>query len=119
VENTIEEINILVKEKKNTVKRLNLRLIEIEEDSQLKSPENIFNKVIQENLNNLKKRERAIEVQEADRKQNKFDQKKISSLDIIIKTLNYTERRKNFKSQLTHKGIPVRISPGFLSETIL
>ena len=38
------------------MKRLNLRIIEIEgEDSQLKGPEKIFNKIIQKNFPNLKK----------------------------------------------------------------
>ena len=39
----------------DTLRRPNLRIIEIEEDSQLKGPENIFNKIIEENFPNLKK----------------------------------------------------------------
>jgi hypothetical protein len=48
------------------MKRPNLRIIRIEknEDSHLKEPENVFNKIIEENLPNLKK-EMAIKVQEA------------------------------------------------------
>jgi hypothetical protein len=48
------------------MKRQNLRIIGIEEnkDSQLKGPENVFNKIIEENFSNLKK-EIAIKVQEA------------------------------------------------------
>jgi hypothetical protein len=70
-----EEINILIKEnaksKKfmteiiqeiwNTMKRSNLRIIGIEE-SQIKGPEKIFNRIIEENLPNLK-REMPIKVQ--------------------------------------------------------
>jgi hypothetical protein len=39
------------------MKRPNLRIIGIEEseDSQLKGPENVFNKIIEENLPNLKR----------------------------------------------------------------
>jgi hypothetical protein len=39
------------------MKRPNLRINEIEknEDSQLKGPENVFNKIIEENVSNLKK----------------------------------------------------------------
>ena len=38
------------------MKRLNLRMIEIEEEfQQLKGTENIFNKIIEENFPNLKK----------------------------------------------------------------
>ena len=48
------------------MKRPNLKIIGIEEgeESQLKGPENIFNKIIEENFPNLKK-EMAINVQEA------------------------------------------------------
>ena len=48
------------------MKRPNLRIIRIEEDedSQLKGPENVFNKIIEENFPNLKK-EMDIKVQEA------------------------------------------------------
>ena len=47
------------------MKRPNLRIIGIEEnkDSQLKGPENIFNKIIEENFPNLKE-EMVINVQE-------------------------------------------------------
>ena len=47
------------------MKRPKLRIIELEnKDSQLKGPEKVFNKVIEENFPNLKK-EMAIKVQEA------------------------------------------------------
>jgi hypothetical protein len=54
------------------MKRLNLRIIGIEEseDFQLKGPANIFNKVIEENFPNLKK-EMPINIQEAYRTQNR------------------------------------------------
>jgi hypothetical protein len=59
------------------MKRPNLRIIEPEEneDSQLKGPENIFNKIIEENFPNLKK-EMTIKVQEAYRTPNKWDPKR-------------------------------------------
>jgi hypothetical protein len=48
------------------MKRPNLRIIELEEGkgSQIQGPENIFNKLIEENLTNLKK-EMCINIQEA------------------------------------------------------
>ena len=77
VEDMVEEIDTTVgensKHKKlltqifqeiqDTVKRLNLRIIGIQEneDSQLKGPENVFNKIIDENFQTLKK-EMAINV---------------------------------------------------------
>jgi archaeosine-15-forming tRNA-guanine transglycosylase len=55
-----------IQEIQDTMKRPNLRIIRIEEnkDSQLKEPENVFNKTIEENFPNLKKK-MEIKVQEA------------------------------------------------------
>jgi hypothetical protein len=54
------------------MKRLNLRIIEIEgEDSQLKGPEKIFNKIIQKNFPNLKK-DMPINIQDAYRHQTEW-----------------------------------------------
>jgi hypothetical protein len=76
----VEEINTTVKENskhkklltqsiqeiQDKMKRPNLRIIRIvdNEDSQLKGPENVFNKIIEENFPNQKK-VMAIKVQEA------------------------------------------------------
>ena len=59
------------------MKRQNLRIIGIEEnkDSQLKGPENVFNKIIEENFSNLKK-EMVINVLEVYGTPNKWDQKR-------------------------------------------
>ena len=51
------------------MKRPNLRIIEIEEDSQLKDIKNIFNKMIEENFPKMP-------IQDAYRTPNRFDQKK-------------------------------------------
>jgi hypothetical protein len=61
------------------MKRPNLRITGIKEneDSQLKGPENVFNKITEENFPNLKK-EMAIKVKEAYRTPNKWDQKRKS-----------------------------------------
>ena len=69
-EDTIEKTNALIKENSkankfssqniqeiwDTIKRPNLRIIGIEEgeESQLKGPENIFNKIMEENFPNIK-----------------------------------------------------------------
>ena len=77
------------------MKRPNLRIIRVseKEDSQVKGPENVFSKVIEENFLNLKK-EMAIKVQEAYRTLNKQDQKRKLSCHKIIKTINV--ENKNF-----------------------
>jgi hypothetical protein len=80
IEDTIEEINTLVKEnvksKKfltqdiqeiwDTMKKPNLRIIGLEEgeDSQFKGPENMFNKIIEGNVLKQKKKV-AINIQES------------------------------------------------------
>ena len=59
------------------MRRRDLRIIGIEEreDSQLKGPVNIFNKIIGENFPNLKK-EMPMNIQEAYRMPNRLDRKK-------------------------------------------
>jgi hypothetical protein len=71
------------------MRRPTLRTIGIEESehSQLKGLVNIFNKIVEENFPNLKK-EMLMNIQEAYRTRNRLDQKRNSSLHIIIKKLN-------------------------------
>ena len=69
----------------DTRKKPNLRIIGIEGELQIKGPENIFNKIIEENFPNLKN-DIPIKVQEAYRTPNRLDQKKKSPRHIIIKT---------------------------------
>jgi hypothetical protein len=71
------------------MRRLNLRIIgrEESEDSQIKGPVNIFNRIIGENFPNLKK-EMSMNIQEAYRTPNRLDQKRNSSHHRIIKTPN-------------------------------
>ena len=90
-EDTIEQLNALTKENsksnkfssqniqemRDTIKKPNLRLIGVEEgeELQIKGPENIFNKIIEENFPNLKN-DIPMKVQEAYRTLNRLDQKK-------------------------------------------
>ena len=69
-----------IQEIQDTMRRPNLRIIGIEEseDSQLKGPVNIFNKIIGENFPNLKK-EMPMNIPEAYRTPNRLDQKRNSS----------------------------------------
>ena len=138
VEDMVEEIDKTVKENlkhkklltqsiqeiQDTMTRPNLRIIRIEknEDSQLKGPENVFSKIIEENFPNLKK-EMVIKVQEAYRTPNKWDQKRKSSCYMIIKTLNAQSKERILKAaskkgQVTYKGRPIRITPDFSTETM-
>jgi hypothetical protein len=94
-----------IQEIQDTKKRPSLRIIGIEEseDSQLKGPENVFNKSIEENFPNLKE-EMTINVQEAYRTPNRLDQKRKSSHHIIIKTLN-TQRKERILKVVREKNV--------------
>jgi type I site-specific restriction endonuclease len=69
-----------IQEIQDTMRRPNLPIIGVDEneDCQLKGPENIFNKIIEENFPNLKK-EMPMNIQEAYRTPNRLDQKRNSS----------------------------------------
>jgi hypothetical protein len=106
------------------MRRPNLRIIGIEEskDFQLKGPVNIFNKIIEENIPNLKK-EMPMNMQEAYRTPNSLDQKRNSSHHTIIKIPNAQNKERILKTvrekgQITYKGTPIRITPDFSPETM-
>ena len=81
------------------MRRPNLRIIGVEEseDSQLKGPANIFNKIIEENFPNLKK-DMPMNIQEAYRTPNRLDKKRNSSCHIIIKTPNAQNNERILKA---------------------
>jgi hypothetical protein len=102
----------------------NLRIIGIEEskDSHFKGPVNNFNKLIQGNFLDQKK-EMPMNIPEAYRTPNRLDQKRNSSLHLIIKTPNALNKERILKAvrekgQVTYKGRPIRITPDFSPETM-
>ena len=108
-----------IQEIQNSMRRPNLRIIAIEEreDTQHKGPVNI-NKIIEENFPNLKK-EMPINIKEGYRTPNRLDQKRNSSLHIIVKTPNAQNKERILKAarergQVRHKGRAIRrITPDF------
>jgi predicted ribosome quality control (RQC) complex YloA/Tae2 family protein len=113
-----------IQEIQDTMRRPNLRIIgeDENEDFQLKGPGNIFNKVIEENFQNLKK-EMPMIIQEAYRSPNRLDQKRNSFQHIIIRTTNALNKDRILKavrenSQVTYKGRPIRITPDTSPETM-
>jgi hypothetical protein len=97
--------------------------MEESEDSQVKGPVNIFNKIIVENFLNLNK-DVPMNIQEAYRTPNRLDQKRNSSYHIIIiKTPNSLNKDRILKAvrgkrQVTYKGRPIRIIPDFSPRTV-
>jgi hypothetical protein len=113
-----------IQENQDTMRRPNLRIIGIEKskDSQFTGPVNIFNKIIKENVPNLKK-VMPVNIQEAYRTPNRLDQKRNSSDHIIIKIANVVNKDRILKAvmekgQVTCKGRPSRITPDFSPETM-
>ena len=89
---------------------------------QIKGPEDIFNKIIEENFPILK-RDIPMKVQEAYRTPNRLDQKKTSPCHIIIKTQSIQTKERILraakeKGQVTYKGKPIRLTPDFSMETM-
>ena len=76
-----------IQEIQNTMRKPNLRKIGVHEneDFQLKGPATIVNKIIKENIPNLKK-EMPMNIQEAYRTVNRLEQKRNSSQHIVIRT---------------------------------
>ena len=121
-EDTIENIDTTVKENAKcrklltqnvleiqaTMRRANLRILDIEEseDSQLKGPVNIFNKIIEENFPNLKKGI-TMNIQEAYRTPIIWDQKIIHSCHIKNPNTKCTKQRKNIKSNKCKRSINI------------
>ena len=107
------------------MKRANLRIIGIEEgvELQLKGTENIFNKITEENVPNLKKN-MPMKEQEAYRKQQiDWTKKKMFPCHIIIKTLNIQNKKRILrttkeKGQVTHKSRLIRITTNSTMETM-
>ena len=88
-----------------------------------KGPENILNKIIEENFPILKN-DIPMKVQEAYRTPNRLDQKKKPSpRHIIIKTQNIQIKERILraakeKGQVTYKGKPIGLIPDFSRETM-
>ena len=81
------------------MRRPNLRIIGVDEneDFQLKGAANIFKIIIEENFSNLK-REMPMNIKEAYRTLNRLDQKRNSSLHIIIKITNALNKDRILKA---------------------
>jgi hypothetical protein len=87
-----------IQEIQDTMKRPNLRIsIEESEDSQIKGPVNIFNKIIEESFPNLKK-EMPMNIQDTYRTPNRLNLKRNSSHHIIIKTPNALNKKRILKA---------------------
>jgi hypothetical protein len=95
-----------MQELSDTIKRSNLRFMGVEEgeEVQAKGTHSVFNKIITENLPNLKN-VLLIHVQEAFRTPNSLDQNRTSSWHIIIKTTRIENKERILKAIREKKQI--------------
>jgi hypothetical protein len=138
IEDSIENIGTTIKENaeykkiqtqniqeiQDTMKRPKLLIIGVDanEEFQLKGRANIFNKIMDKNVPNLKK-EMPMNIQEAHRTPNRLDQKRNSSRHIIIRTTNALNKDRMLKAvmekcQIIYEGRPIKITPDFSPETM-
>jgi hypothetical protein len=75
------------------MRRPNQNGIEKSKDSQLKGPVNIFNKIIEENFPNIKKK-MPMNIQEAYRTPNRLDHKGNSSHHVTVKIPNAQNKER-------------------------
>jgi cell envelope opacity-associated protein A len=112
-----------MQELRDSIKRPNLRIMDIEEEEvQVKGIHNMFNKIITENFLTLEK-VLPIQVQNASRTQNRLDENQTSPQHIIIKTTSIENRERILKvirekKQVTYKVKPIKVRADFSMEIV-
>ena len=106
------------------MKRQNLQIIRIEEEEEMQQaePENVYNRLIEENFPNLKK-EMTIKVQETYKTPNISEQKRKSPGHRKTKTLNIHSKERVLKATrekclIAYESRPNRTTPDFLVDTL-
>ena len=130
VEITAAKQNIEKRMKKNedslrdlwdNVKCTNIRIIGVPEGEERENgPEKIFEEIIAENLLNIGKE---IIIQEAYRVPGRINPRRETPRHIVIKLMKIKDKDKILKAarekqQITYKGIPIRLSTDFSTETL-
>ena len=101
----------------------NIHIIGIPEgEEEEQGIENLFEKVMMENFPNLK-REKATQVQEAERVPIKRNPKRPTARHIIIQMAQFQDKERILKAarekkEVTYKGAPIRLATDFSMETI-
>ena len=93
-----------------------------EEEEEEQEIENLFEKIMKENIPNLVK-EIDIQIQEAQKVTNKLDPKRTTPRHIIIKIPKVKDKERILKAarekqRVTYKGVPARLSADFSKETL-
>nr|KAF6300556.1 hypothetical protein mMyoMyo1_009037 [Myotis myotis] len=106
----------------DSFKRTNIRIIGVPEDERDQDIENLFEEIMTENFPHLVK-EIDLQVQEAQRTPNKRNPKRTTPRHIIIKMPRAKDKERILKAarernSVTYKGIPIRLSADFSTETL-
>ena len=106
----------------DNMKRNNIRITELPEREEEQRTENLFEKVIMENLPNLM-REKATEIQGTQRVSIKRNPKRPTARHTIIKMAKFQDKERILKAarekqEVTYKGAPIRLAVDFSMETV-
>ena len=107
----------------DNIKRTNIRIIRVpEEEEKKKGTEKIFEKIIVENFSNMGK-DIVNQVQEAQRVPYRINPRKNKPRHILIKLSKIKYKKKKLKAarekqQITHNGIPIRLTADLSAETL-
>ena len=105
------------------IKCTNIRIIGVPEaEEREKGPKEIFEEVIAENFSN-KGKETVTQVQEAQRVPYRINPRRNTPTHILIKLLKIKYKEKILKAarekqQITHRGIPIRLTAYLSAETL-
>jgi len=106
----------------DNVKCPNIQIIGIPEEDKNKGHEKILEEIIIENFHKMGK-EIVTQVQETQRVTNKINPRRNTSRHILIKLTKINHKEQILKAvrekqQITHKGIPIRITADLSIETL-
>ena len=107
----------------DNMKHKNIRIIGIQErEEEEQGIENLFEKVMMENLPNLM-REKVTQIQETQRVPSKRKPKRSTARQIIIKMAYFQDKERILKAarekqEVTYKGAPIRLATDFSMETL-
>uniref|UniRef100_A0ABI7YNC6 L1 transposable element RRM domain-containing protein n=1 Tax=Felis catus TaxID=9685 RepID=A0ABI7YNC6_FELCA len=121
-ETTAKEHEIKTRELSDSLKRNNIRIIEVQEDEEReKEVENLCEEIIVENFPNLGK-DTDIKIQEAQRTPIRLNKNQPSTRNIIVKFTKYSGKKiimkaARGKKSLTYKGSQIRFAADLSTET--
>ena len=111
-----------LREISDSIRKSNIRIIGIPEgEEREKEAENLFKEIISENFPNLGK-ELEIQVNEINRSPKYINTKRPSPRHIVVRLAKVNDKEKILRAtrqnKITYKGLPIRLSADFSTETL-